>query len=78
MELIKKAAQLRCEERYSEAISLIEEHAEGLAIPDRIPALLQALYAAEEAKQEVHAEQFAARLFELAPSLRSLQRYNHN
>lgn len=77
MELIKKAAQLRCEERYSEAISLIEEHADSLAIPERIPALLQALYAAEEAKQEVHAEQFAARLFALEPTLRSIQRYTH-
>ncbi|UGQ48728.1 hypothetical protein [Massilia endophytica] len=75
MELIKKAAQLRYEARYMEAIGLIEEHAEALAVADKIPALLQALYAAEEAQLEVNAEQFANRLRQLEPSLPSLQRY---
>ena len=74
-EHVRRAAALRGQKKFPEAIAEIESNRAVFDDISTVPALLQAFYAAREGKNEEKAKSIAAELVKLEPGIPSLKGY---
>jgi len=74
-QIIKEAAALRSQGNFDAAISLVEQNLAAIDPDVQVVALLQAFYAAVEAKNTPKAKELAQKLVALEPQLPSIQQY---
>jgi tetratricopeptide (TPR) repeat protein len=73
-ELLLRSARLRARYRYADAMSLVESRLRDVHDDLRENALLELVYAAEEAGDRLKAVEFARRLAELDPDIPTVRR----
>jgi hypothetical protein len=75
METLLKVAQLRVQGKPDEALAHVDAELQTAGEGQRFLLMLQGLYAAEEASNEVKARGYASNLADIDPSLLSIQPY---
>ena len=74
-EIVYQAAVLLGQRKYKEAVQLVESSASALDDDTRVPALLQAFYAAREGGLNAEAKRLARAIAKEDPDLPSIQSF---
>lgn len=74
-EIVNTVVMLRGKRAFQEAINLVDNNRDKLDESSRIPALIRAFEAAQEAGYEIDAKRFALEIAQEHPDLPSIQPY---